>query len=448
MKKLNIASRFFALLHAMILLGSLLLPFGSFYGRKYGNEGIEIARIFSLTILLFIPALAGYFIAKKIKNFYLYIIIGLGMSIGVNKLAQIYIRRFETPQSGESTYIPGICFMLSMFIIAVYVKSYVKRTEDEWGENIRPGQTMDGELAIGIDEGKNLLNWPDIRHTLLLVLHYAAAVYLNLEIYVKWIFILFVCDIIIIFLNKSFRCLQDFFFRYRRTGSMPMKAITRTILGYMLIGIFFMSIALVPSLMLGHEPLLGYEKVSQQDYAAGPINASVSKQKPEKHLEQDDGEMKALEEEFKIPEWFVKVMRAMIFIIILLSALVIGGAIWGYIRESSKAFRIRGAQEDEIEYLEGGLLDKKTLTRVFGMAREELFHPSAQIRSLYKKLIKRKTKGTPVAANTPYQLLEEADALVMPGAAEIQSLYEKARYSQYEMTAEESRLMKKSVSEK
>lgn len=445
MKKLNFVSRTLAFFHSLMLLGSLLMPFGAYYGRAKGNEAVEIARIFSLTILLFIPAVAGYFIAKKLKNIYLYLGIGIGISMLVNKAAAYYIRSFDIPDSGEAGYIAGICFVLSMFIFLVYVKSYVKRTEDEWGENIRPGQTADGEVAVGITEGKNFFNWPDIRHSILLIVHYITAVYLNLDIYVKWIFVLLVCDVILIFLNKSCRCLLDFFYKYRHTGSMPVQAITKTVLGYMVVGIVFIAIALIPSLIMGHEPLLGYNRNTRVNYVSGPAKADVGEQGGGTEPTREELEQIALDYDAYLPAWVGKLLRAIIIIIVLLSALVIGGTILGYIRESSRAFKTRSKDEDEIEYLDGGLLDKKTLTRVWSMAKEDIFNPGAQIRNLYKKLIKKNTKGAPAMAGTPHELEQEASVLDMACATELHALYEKARYSQYESTAEEAKLMKSFV---
>lgn len=427
-------SRLMSFVHSYILLSSLYMGIGSYYGYLAGQEIQEIIKVWSVSILLIVPLIVSEAGAKLIRNMYLYLALGIGTSAGIHHVSKYMAEHVTMAVQGECSIISVLSFALSMLTFLVYTRAYIKRAESEWGDSDAPVE----EVIY------NFLNWPDVKHTIVYIFPYVCAIYTKHLGYIQALFAFFAIDVFIMFLHRGSAAFTEFMFKNRRSSNIPVASITRMIVIAMAAGVLLILLFMVPAFMLGHEPLVGMELKKHDRTAAAPIihmeDYAGDVVTPEDGTIEDYGDFQMP----AVPEWLITLWNISMLLLILGSIALIIWIIVSFMRNSSRAFAGRFEDEDQVEFIDSSI-DKAIFSINFNKQAEGLFSPKQQIRSRYKKLIKKRSEKSVRDSNTPWQLEEAAGLGDNADRRRLHELYEKARYSQEEVSladAKEVRAMK------
>lgn len=441
MKKFIFLDKILAYLHIYVLFTSVYLPIASFYGTLNGDEMGRILKILIISPLLLLPIIIGDIAAQKLHNMFVYMIIGTVVAVLVSRANVYYVNQFADPLTNESFGIAASSFILSMMVFITNARAYVKRTQNEWGYSDEQKKQQEGEVQAFKSPGPTFLNTPDVRHTLIFIFPYVLAIFAKHEAYIRMLFTFAAIDVFILFIDFITCAFIGFMYKNRRSSNIPVSFINRMVAAMIGVGCGLILLFMLPAIILGREPLVNKD-FSPKSYATTdfrPIETAIRAEETAVQSEVPDFRELYPDE---TPAW-VRSFQKIMWVICTIAVILL--AIWGiivFVRSSARAFAHRAQSEDEVEFIDTTKGDSVNMAKIFTRGEEGLFSPARQIRSRYKKVIKKTTKGMTLSAFTPAQLETAAGLADSEMRQELHNIYEKARYSAGAADAEDLKRLK------
>lgn len=402
-------------IHVWLLFsGSYLLAAGIL---KYSAKAA--LRYLADSLWLFVPAVLSWIYIRKIHSLFLYL---LGSAAGVTVL-------WFLSGSLQTAILAGVIFLLRC-----YARVERGRLEKEMRE-------MPGELGAQIDkelwEIPTFLDEPRPVHWVLFFAFYLGILFSRQYFMLPWMFDLFLAEVFVCFIFSYLHEMNLFIRESQNIANLPINRIRRV--GTIILGIavIFLVLTVLPSLFYGREPLADVmERMYNREIPPGERSEDFS-------MMGDGGmggemDLSALTGEVREPPaWMEFLSKVVTFIgFVGISAGILLG-IYRLCRNTAGYF----SQEEEDEVMFLGTDEVKGLGRFLGRRRdggERRGSPDWKIRRTYKKLLRRRMGERPAGWEAPAELEEKAKLSAEETAEKLHVLYEKARYSREDCSAEEA----------
>ncbi len=369
--------------HAVLVFsGFYLLP------AAFLRSGESVGRILSQGIFLIVPVTVSWFLAKKIRALWQYVLVSLAICVGVFFAAGFTLTMLLT----------ALIFLLRCLV-----------------------RLQKGEYSYVVDR-------PQIVHGVFFLLYDLWALFTGAYAQVIWIFFLLTADILVCLLYR-FIVNSEAYLKEKRgeMSNVPVKTI-RKVNRLLAVFLFASFVCLVlPAILYGKEPLIDLaEYLKNREYP----KAVVTQVEPEQPFTEGINPGEKLLEDLggsKEPPRWLKVLSDLVSFAVLFGGLFVAVyLLYGAWRSASRNF-IR--EEDEVTFLEEA--DRKEAGRkvsavVLRRGKDE--SANRRIRRIYKKTLRRRFSSVPGGAETP-QELETLAGMDLEEAKELHTLYEKARYS-------------------
>lgn len=403
-----------SLIHASLIFAAVY----PFLAGLLGFSGSTFLQISAAGVLMLLPVTASFLLNRKIKSLILFFLLGASITTGCSYLAWCW--------GGRESYSGFVCGAATgigsaiIFGLRIYTKVLYGKTKHEFYAVHSPDTPF--EL-----KGRQLpspLNSPKLYH----LLWFSALYVLDMLLHHKTsLYILFGMVFVDIFVCLSYQyisALYDYVSANRRLASLPLSSMHRIhrLLG--IAGALLLTLFLLPGLLYGREfdprlparePVQNTPPVMQQGN-----NRNYAQEKPDTEI------VETSEPQKPAPRWIPVLLRVFGCIVAFAIAVFTIVLLFHIIRSLEKEFSVAD-EEDEVIFLKKGKVNDEIETSGTGRT-EGFFSRRQQIRRQYRRIIKKKTKGTPSFSATPAQLEETAALSGTPGMKELHESYEKARY--------------------
>lgn len=403
-----------SIIHATLLFAAVY----PFLAGLLDFSGSSFFRISAAGVMMLLPVTASFLLNRKIKSLILFLLPGAAVTTGCSYLAWCW--------GGAGNYSGFVCGAATgigsaiIFGLRIYTKVLYGKTKHEFYAVHSPDTPFElkgRQLPSPLNSPKLYhLLWFSALYVLDMLLHHTTSLYI--------LFGMVFADIFVCLSYQYISALYDYVSANRRLASLPLNSMHRIhhLLG--LAGALLLALFLLPALLYGREfdpklptrePVLTNPQVMQQgnshSYAPEmPDTEIVEKSEPQKPA----------------PRWIPALLRIFGCLIAIAIAVFTIVLLFHILHSLEKEFAVAD-EEDEVIFLKRGIVNDKKETA--GSERPEgFFSKRQQIRRQYRKIIKKKTKGTPSFSATPAQLEENAALSGTPGMKELHENYEKARY--------------------
>lgn len=385
---------------------------------KVNREGMY--RIAAIGFLLFIPIVASYKLLEKVKNFALYVILGLAIVAAVSVLA--YWCGSFCVQGKVVGFTVTVFASLIIFGVQIAAK-------DQYGGEKKDFVAGGGKLEnfhYTVQDVPNILNTLSPAHWLWLLLLYFIGVLFCFEDYLRIMFWVVLLDVVLVLLHGYAGGLYDFVRKKQRIANLPIKSMTliHRVVGVIL-GIVLL-LFLLPSALFGREFLPNYENLPD-------VHIELEGASAEEYYAQQAQQdammeyMLATAQENDTPEWVYTAFKVVGYLLMFLCAVGLIRGIISIIREKSKNFGEEGI--DEVLFIEPEEeANQKAEPSVWRKMTGQLTWQE-RIRRRYRKTIRKATKGKPRSSATPRELERDANLANSPELAQLHEDYERARYA-------------------
>lgn len=392
-------------IHAVILFAGTYLPVAELMGKTEAEALWYMAR----ALWLFIPVIAGWFLIRKVRSFPAYLLASAAVCAGLWLI-------LRCPQT--------LVISVLLFVIRCMPRiSKGRQLEDYPGE----------QEEFRYWEVPTFLDRPALPCWLILVALYFALIFLKVPELLWPVFALLVAEIFLTYCYTSLDRLGYFIKSSRRIANLPVKAMQRIQRAVLGVTVFLLAIFVLPSVLYGREPLTGITELK--------LNLDMGEMTIE---EQQGAEGPSMEEmleaygagEYKEPpKWLTQLLDVLFYVILMICLVVIALLIYHFCRRMMRSFA-DGQSEDEVILLEE---DQDTrLSLRSGRRGQKAKSADAKIRKEYRKTILKRSKSKPAGWETPQELEEKYDLRhVQEQDSVFHRIYEKARYSSEECTAED-----------
>ncbi len=401
----------FIYLHDYLFLAGLFPFFASLTKASEADYMMLCAGSF----LLILPIVNSYAWLRLMKTLGGYVAAG-----AVTSIFTLWFGRMLSATGKRSWLILALlaiaCF--AFFLAGVSAKNAYGEARRSY-EATHPG---DGIARFDLTpwEMETPFNDPRWTHWVFMGFFYIIGIFLHYETYLRIQFWLLVADIIVVSVYRYFQSMEEFWHDNRQVRHMPFKAMRKT---HAVMGLFagaFLILGMVPSILFGRELFPTFHEPEPIAYVQPEANFAPSGQGMDPEMEAWMGEF---EEAKEPPAWVNALFMLVGYLIVVLFVVGMMIAIVQRIRETSRNFAMEG--EDQVELLEDEEAD--AIRKRLAAARSQRTREALSIRRLYKKRIKKATKGIPVAWGSP-QELEEKAGLFGEDIEELHDRYEEARY--------------------
>lgn len=406
-----------------IVLGwihTVLLAFG-FYpliASCGGLTGADYTSFCAIGLLLFIPAILGWWLLRKIHNMFLYLFAGTICSSVLGILAFGAGKKFEYSEY----YISITTFALSIAIFIIHSISRV--IHGEMKADFIAAHGADVPFQLKVWEVPTILTHPNTACIGWFVVQYIIGLVLRQPGYWRCVFYLTLLDVIVLFAFRYLNQFQVFLQENQNSASLPVRTIHRVHLILFVLGILLFMILLIPSVLYNREPLseISFERkpIITENEGLGGKETSV---------EDFDYDMMIPEiimnsESSEAPVWISYLIDIMLGILTIAFFICLILGVIRAVRYAVRNFSIK--DEDEVIFLED--IEEENSTKKEPKT-ERFFSTNMHIRRRYKKIIRKATKGTPDFWATPSELEEHAGLSGTDRMNILHEVYEKARYS-------------------
>ncbi len=446
---------------AWIHVWLLFLGFYAFAAGFMELDGREAACFCALSLLLLIPTAASWFLIRKTKALWQFLLAGTAVC-AVTYLAAKFccgifstqaaaaIEAAVTASDGKSKFENGIspAFLESLsgvmtgilaaviFLIRGYVrirKGQLKKAAQDLPTGAMPLADKEAwEIPTLLDEPKPI-------HFLWFIAQYVIGVVLKIPFYWHLMFYLLFADLFLCFFCQYLDGMHRFIRDHQKIANLPVETMQRTGKMILKIAVLLLVLFVLPSVLYGKDPIA--EAIA--GYEPKEVESTAKVETPEEETPQaaEQGDMSELlgDKEYKpMPAWIQNLFTGIMYLILVAVGAAILRAIYQSVRNAGKAFS--EDEEDEVLFLHQGKDERENLPWK-REKREGYLSPNMRIRRQYKKTIKKAGKYQPTGAETPAEL-EERNELSGDTMRRLHDGYEKARYSREGCTKEEAEALR------
>ena len=354
-----------------------------------------------LGVSLLIPIIVSWFVVKKLRRLFLYLLLGILFSLGfgiLSGMAGVLLDIGFYPAAVPAT-------LLSILLFILREHAYIHHD----------------------------LHFPDVPHPLhwaFFGIHYIIGALLKNSFYWHAVFYLFFVDVLVSFSFRFFDGFRNFLKMHSRSANLPVKTMQRVSKIVFAVSFILLLLFSLPSLFYGKEPLsMLPDLTSGTDLSPAPAPMEL------------DSEMMSEDEFFfpdasyePMPAWIEWMLQAFMYLIFVGIAFFLLYLIYKACRRAAALFSAE--TEDTIVFLDKAPSDAEQSPQKKRLRNMRNLSADQQIRRLYKKTIRRALKQTPRGTETPAEL-ESAAGLSGETGSQLHLIYEKARYSDETCTADE-----------
>ena len=444
-------------IHAWVLF----LGFYAFAAGFMELDGREALYFCAISLLLLIPTAASWFLIRKTKALWQFLIGGVVVCAVTylaakfccslfSQRAAVAITEAVTASDGKSKFEHGIspAFLESfsgvmtgflaavIFLIRGYVrirKGQLKKAAQELPTGAMPLADKEAwEIPTILDEPKPI-------HFLWFIVQYGIGVLMKMPFYWHLMFYVLFADVFLCFFCQYLDGMHSFIRDHQKIANFPVETMQKTGKLILKIAVLLLVLFVLPSALYGKDPIA--EAIA--GYEPKEIESTAEMEMPEEETPQaaGQGDMSELlgEQEYKpMPAWIQNLFTGAMYLILVAVGAAILRAIYQNVRNAGKAFS--EDEEDEVLFLHQGKDERENLPWR-REKKEGYLSPNMRIRRQYKKTIKKAGKYQPTGAETPAEL-EERNELSGDGMRRLHNGYEKARYSREGCTKEEAEALR------
>lgn len=323
--------------------------------------------------------------------------------------------------------------LLAAFILLVRCGTRIKKGHIKRLMMEMPGEAG-AQLSRELWEIPTFLDRPVPGHWAAFAFYYAICFITKRDDLLKWIFYLLLADVFVCFLFGYLESMWDFIRENSKIANLPVHSIQKVSKILLLISVILLGLILLPSALYGREPLTALRDNIKPGKFTPPTEEILEEERPDNFTGSNLDMIAGTPTE--PPAWLIAVTNVFMYLIVLAAAAALLNAIYRACRNALSYFS--QDEEDEIIFL--GTEETDSLrrgTRPGRAQKERRTSPNQKIRRIYKKTLRRSLKERPAGWETPSELEEKADLPQDAATAHLHSLYEKARYSDEDCTAED-----------
>lgn len=402
-------------LHALFLFGGVYLLAAGFFTMDRG----EALRYLFSSLVLLIPTAVSWLLIRKIRNFFLYQLAGLGMT------ALIWL----LTSSVLTAVLTEVIFLIRCHAWILRASNKKKQQEMMGDPESRP--------QLELWDIPTLLDYPRIYHLGLQTVLYLGILVTRQYDLLAPMFCLMTAELFVIFLFHYLDSQRDFILSSSRIANLPVRTMRRNRRAILAVALVVLGILTSPAFLYGKEPLVDLmEWLCSVKYEGAPAETVEAPA----GVGMSDGMAELLEtmagEQQEPPAWLEPVTMAVTYVILAAALLAAVRAVYGLCRRMVRSFAGDG-EEDELIFPDqevGEEYEKMPLAR-----RESRWgSPNHMIRRRYRRTILRTAGHRPEGWESPREL--EREAGIRGAEAEyFHEAYEKARYSREGCSREEAK---------
>lgn len=376
----------------------------------------ERRRLMLTGLWLALPIAASFFLVKKVRNLWLFLLSGIALSAALWRVS-------------------GSVLTGALSLLVFLTRSYARIRK---GRIRRMLLEMPGEAVLQVAERDvpTFLDRPRLLHGLVFGALYAATLVMNWDAFLRPVFWLFAADLPVCLCSGYFGQLEQFVETHGKLANFPIRTLRRVADGIFLLLLTGLVLCALPSLLYGEEPLADLEwKQERQAPAELP---QMEQQEPGMNMADLLGELGEGGERFEPPRWLIVAFEVLMWGIAAAFVLFLVCVLLRALRNMAGSFAQEA--EDEIFSLEGEAKEQSFAVRRVRGAWERWRSPSMQVRRRYKRAIRQSAGLSISGTETPAELEEKAELASRMSGEELgrlHGLYEKARYSEEGCTRED-----------
>ncbi len=391
-------------------------------------------RLLLCGLLPIIPIMLGWVLAPKIRNFFLYSLVGVLLCIVMGILASV-VAGPEWTQVMAGVVLTVFFTFLVFFLYAKSKRDYGRLKQEYQATH------EDSDFVIQEREMDNFLKNPQAAHLWWFAGLYVFAIIMDKRGCLIYLFAMTLADIVVLSAYLYGSSFYEYMREKKGAANLPLATMRRIHRFFGICGGLLLAMFLLPSILFGKEisvdfsleqPVIDVEdswaSADGSNYGGGFSTDAIS--------QLDTMETRTL------PDWIQSLMQLIAYAIMAVAVVLIIVAIVVMIRRFKKDFAVE--EEDEVVNLdeEAPVGVQRVLRR---RTHESFLSPSQQIRRRYKRVIRKAAKAAPSRWGTPTEIEHQA-AVAQDGQMQtLHGYYEKARYSEGGCTQEDLKNLRETL---
>ncbi len=396
--------------HVLLLCGSLYVLIAAVLGMSAS----EAARFLLSCLWLVIPAAGSWFLIRRTRTLIVYLLFSAAIC------AALWLC---------TASILTVAFSIFLFLARCAVR--IKKGRIQRALKDMPAEAG-AQLSVELWEIPTFLDEPSPIHFAVFGLGYLGILPTGQYYLLRWMFFLLLAEVFICFMYHYLNRMWDFIRNNRKIANLPAAAIQRVGRVLLLMAAILLTLAVVPSVLYGREPLIGWLQnihalpaAPAEDFAEMMMGGQI-----------DTPDFGALAEApAEPPVWLMVLSDVLMYVCVAAVVIILLVIIYHGCRNAARFF----SQDEEDEILFLGTESREAIhsARPAKRKRERRTSPDQKIRRFYKKTIRRALPQRPLGWETPRELEQKAGLSQTPQDQLLHDLYEKARYSETGCTQED-----------
>ncbi len=375
-----------------------------------------IFLIFAITI--------SYYMLSKIKNLFLFMLLGIICSAAIGGLSFIYGIIFLGFNNKAGYTIACVCinFLISMLIFAL--RAHTKILHGQIKSDFMAHRRSDEPFTLKPWEIDMFLNKPSPVHWSYFIIIYILSLFTGFSANLHIIFFYLIADVIICFTYIYFGSFHEYIKKNKNVANLPIKTMKQVNYSCFIALLILLAVVIAPAVIYNKEPLAGLFTHHETTGNIAPSTASDSMELTSPGKSDNSTDVLIGETQINPPSKLLLFIEKVICVTLsILLIIFIAFIVLRFIFRISNNFKV--LEEDEVIFLD--TIEDSTENLKGEEKSDSFLSVNMKIRRKYRHTIQKHTNSTPSCHKTPTEL--EKDANLSKNISILHNAYLKARYS-------------------